>query len=68
MISANGRRIYATCEHHKVNVPPLTINLKMREELRDEMRKKGSREWLDALKAERKGGEIGSRSRSEVKI
>ena len=52
MISMNGNKVYATCEHHKVNTSPLPDNQKMSEEMRAETTRRGSRAWLDDLRKE----------------
>lgn len=47
MASPDGRTVYATCDHHKVNVPVVPHHLALRDEMRAEIRRKGGREWLD---------------------
>ena len=36
--SVDGKTVYATCEHHKVNVPSLEAHVKARDEMRRELR------------------------------
>ncbi|KIX09054.1 uncharacterized protein Z518_00132 [Rhinocladiella mackenziei CBS 650.93] len=47
MSSPDNTTVFATCEHHKVNVPARSAHLSLREELRNEIAKRGGREWLD---------------------
>lgn len=39
MESLDGKTLYASCEHHKVNVPSLGAHLKIRDEMRAEKRR-----------------------------
>lgn len=39
MESVDGKTVYATCEHHKVNVPTPKEHLEIREEMREEKRR-----------------------------
>ncbi|EXJ91732.1 hypothetical protein A1O3_00282 [Capronia epimyces CBS 606.96] len=47
MTSPDGNTVYATCDHHKVNVPVRQEHLAWREEMRREFRARGGRGWLD---------------------
>jgi len=38
MISPDGRTVYATCEHHKVNMPARPDHLKLLDQMRSELR------------------------------
>jgi hypothetical protein len=56
MTSLDGKRIYATCEHHKVHVPPTASIDDLRAGLQDEVRRRGGdRSFLDAPLADVKG-------------
>lgn len=62
MTSPDGKTIYATCEHHKVHVPPRESIDELRQALKDEVeRRGGGREWIDdAVAAKLKGRGMGS--------
>lgn len=57
MTSPDGSTVYATCEHHKVNVPPGKSIDELKQAMQDETKRRGGdRSWLDNATAVRKIG------------
>ena len=54
MTSPDGKTIYATCEHHKVNVPPRQGIAELQTAIDDETKRRGGdRTWLDDARSVR---------------